>query len=81
MAMGTILAVLHTHPLEVDVDEFVKKLTEVLKSEFPFLMGVGITGDDESWGKAARGIAEKMGVTCETGDDYIATRYYVEGIQ
>lgn len=37
-------------------------MIEALKQEFSFIGGIGLKADDDSWEKAARGIANKMGV-------------------
>lgn len=46
-------------------NEFVSRLAEALKSEFGVQFGMGINAEDESWKRAARGIALKM--RCEKG--------------
>lgn len=46
-------------------DEFVSRLADALKSEFGVQFGIGINADDETWKRAARGMARKM--RCEYG--------------
>lgn len=44
------------------MEEFIASLKEALQSEFAFIMGLGVSAEDESWERAARGVTEKMGV-------------------
>jgi hypothetical protein len=52
------------------MDELAKKLAQALRDEFPFIMGIGIEANDESWEKAARGILTKMGAA-----NYVDNKY------
>jgi hypothetical protein len=58
------------------MDEFIRKLSEAMAAEFPWM-----TSKNDGWEKAARGIVNKMGIQCEPGDQHVATRFYVDGIQ
>lgn len=46
--------------IELEAESLVLRLQGALQSELAFLMGVGLTADDESWSKAAQGIAKKI---------------------
>lgn len=51
------------------MEEFIAALKAALQTEFAFMMGLGVSADDEAWEKAARGMAEKMGVTVFVRDE------------
>lgn len=42
-------------------DELQPIVAQALEAEFSFLNGLGLSGDSNAWGKAARGVLRKLG--------------------